>query len=220
MVEGRELHPTSCFLASVFYKDYFLYTVTHRDANCPWVPSSQSNTTNLWHSPTIYIYNYRSQEGWLNWQVWWPKPHSPSIHIKCQTWECALVSLILGRWKSEALQWTQRPVSLVEFMRFWFKERTFLKNKVQTVNVDIRYWPLIHQHIRMYICAHVHTHSHTNEYVTWKIINKEDRTVEDERGGHLGSSQWLQKNILLVSAVGCALVLFLLKMLSTYSFSF
>lgn len=51
-------------------------------------------------------------------------------------------------------------------------------------------------------------------------MNKEDRTVEDERGGRLGSSRWLQKNILLVFVVGCALVLFLVKMLSTYSFNF
>lgn len=68
-------------------------------------------------------------------------------------------------------------------------------------------------------CAHTHTHIQMN-MLHEKSINKhrvkersksEDRTVEDERGGRLGSSQWLQKNVLRVSVVGCALVLVLLK---------
>lgn len=35
-VEGREVSPTRCLLASNIYKDYSTYTVTHRGANCPF----------------------------------------------------------------------------------------------------------------------------------------------------------------------------------------
>lgn len=55
--------PYKFFSGLGVYKDYSVYTVTHGEANCPRVTSSQPNTTSLWHSLTIYIYNYRSQEG-------------------------------------------------------------------------------------------------------------------------------------------------------------